>query len=84
MSGMTIGQVSKYIIITFSALFAFFLLKEIVKYLMSTWMVFCVYYTISDLYKKRKVVTNYVKLLQSLGYIPEFKPARKTKISCVK
>ena len=48
-----------------AAIAVIFLVKEIVRYLYNSWLAFCVFYTMSDLYRKRK------------GFVRHFKSARK-------
>lgn len=58
------------------------LLRELVRYFLSTWMAFCVFYTMSDLYKKRRIVIKYYKLARRYG-LPEIWSFKKRKTKCV-
>jgi hypothetical protein len=63
-----------------------FILKELIRYFLSTWITFCVFYTMSDLYKKRRVIIKYTKFITKYGqfYFPEYmKPIEKRKYTKV-
>jgi hypothetical protein len=51
-----------------------FILKELIRYFLSTWITFCVFYTMSDLYKKRRVLIKYSKFITKYiqFYFPDY------------
>lgn len=59
------------IVLAFVLVLSILLLREIVRYLFSSWLAFCVFYTVSDLYRKRKFAIKYYKLAQRYGIIPD-------------
>ena len=54
------------------AILLIFVLREVVRFVMAWWLAFCVFYTTSDLWKKRKIVVKYWKMGKKLGLIPEW------------
>lgn len=56
----------KRIIIIFIASVFLLVIKEIVRYFFSSWLAFCVYYTMSDLYSKRKLAVRYFRFLKKI------------------
>jgi hypothetical protein len=76
------------IALSLALLITVLLLREIVRYLFSSWLAFCVFYTMSDLYKKRKVAFKYYKMAKRYGIIPDInfapltpkKPSRQRQL----
>lgn len=66
-----------------------FLLYQVVLFFSQSWMAFCVYYTASDLYKKRRAFLKHTKLIwRLLGFgktqtPPNSKPRKKPNFSLV-
>lgn len=68
------------VLITLS-LFVLMVLRELVKYFISSWLAFCVFYTMNDLYRKKRYVIKYYKVARKFGIIPEISLRQKKPIT---
>jgi hypothetical protein len=62
------------------------LIKEMVRFVFNSWLAFCVYYTMSDLYGKRKYALKYIKKTAKFvaPWFPNSTPKsrRATRVKC--
>jgi uncharacterized membrane protein len=68
------NELFKNIYILLGVIVLIFIVRELLKYIISTWITFCVFYTLSDLYRKRRVFLKYTKFIKIYGksYFPEY------------
>lgn len=72
------------VLLVLAAVAALLLIKEIVSYVFSSWLAFCVFYTTSDLYRKRKYAIKYYKWGKKyaflyFGIVPQLKTKKTPK-----
>ena len=50
------------------------IVKALIKYIMTWFTGFCVFYTLSDVWKRRKIIKKYWRLGYTYGIIPDIFP----------